>query len=418
MDKLRVGIVINPDNIPTNGGGYSYCQALIKGINEYEFNKSIEIINLVFYKKEIPKVQFNYPYLLIKSSLVFKIKNSVSKSAPRFLISLLIHNPTLRYVYDILKKNKYKKIENVLKVNKVDILYYLEPEGIFFDYPFIATHWDVGHRSMLPFPEVVMNGSYEYKERYYNYTLNKAHTILCESEAGKNELEQYFTFYPKKIKVLPIFAGDIIKLDIAKNDQQTILDRYNLNSEKFFVYPAQFWTHKNHYNLVIAFNKVLQEGLSDIKLVLCGSDKGNMPYIKELIEALNLSENIIVTGFVLEAELFTFYKNAIALIMPTFLGPTNMPLIEAAHLKCPVLCSDLEGHREIMGKHALYFNPDNAEEMTLAMKQVIELEDTTAWVEAANEHIVKSKFYLCKSLPLLNDALVDIIPVRKAWGIR
>jgi glycosyltransferase involved in cell wall biosynthesis len=43
--------------------------------------------------------------------------------------------------------------------------------------------------------------------------------------------------------------------------------------------------------------------------------------------------------------------------MPTLLGPSNIPPIEALLLGCPILCSDLDGHKEILGDSALYFNP-------------------------------------------------------------
>ena len=53
--------------------------------------------------------------------------------------------------------------------------------------------------------------------------------------------------------------------------------------------------------------------------------------------------------------------------MPTLLGPTNMPLLEAACLDCPVICSDLEGHREMLGDYALYFNPYSPEDISFTL---------------------------------------------------
>src|SRR6185369_11002066 len=62
-------------------------------------------------------------------------------------------------------------------------------------------------------------------------------------------------------------------------------------------------------------------------------------------------------GFISEKEIKILYQNATALIMPTFLGQTNMPLMEAASLGCPIICSHLQGHYDLFGDTVLYINP-------------------------------------------------------------
>jgi glycosyltransferase involved in cell wall biosynthesis len=44
----------------------------------------------------------------------------------------------------------------------------------------------------------------------------------------------------------------------------------------------------------------------------------------------------------------------LALVMPTYFGPTNLPPLEAVTLGCPVIYSDLPGCREQMRGAALY----------------------------------------------------------------
>jgi glycosyltransferase involved in cell wall biosynthesis len=42
-----------------------------------------------------------------------------------------------------------------------------------------------------------------------------------------------------------------------------------------------------------------------------------------------------------------------------------MPLLEALDFNCPVLCSDIETHREILEDAALYFYPLVPEEINI-----------------------------------------------------
>ena len=47
--------------------------------------------------------------------------------------------------------------------------------------------------------------------------------------------------------------------------------------------------------------------------------------------------------------------------MPTFFGPTNIPVLEAWAFGCPVLTSDIRGIREQVGDAAVLVNPRSVE---------------------------------------------------------
>jgi glycosyltransferase involved in cell wall biosynthesis len=120
--------------------------------------------------------------------------------------------------------------------------------------------------------------------------------------------------------------------------------------------------------------KLLNESrleFSEIKLVFCGSDKGSKKFVETKITELGLMRHVIVLDFITEKEVCGLYKSCISTIMPTFLGPTNLPLLEATMLDCPVLCSDFEGHREILGDDALYFDPCDCESVKKQMELIL-----------------------------------------------
>jgi glycosyltransferase involved in cell wall biosynthesis len=422
MDKLRIGVIVYEESFPTEGGGHSYYHTLLRGINEFDFYPEIEIVNIVFYKHTLPKVSFKKPCVYIKGNYYYqkKVKRDGGKyqnNKSSFFFSR--RNPLVDTALNFIKDKHNNRIEQVLKDNRIDLVYYLKSELNCINYPFIATHWDVAHKSMFAFPETSLNGSFEIREKYYQYTLAKAFLILCESETGRKELKNYYRLYEDKIKVFPIFAGSIIHENASQEEHRNVLEKFHLEEKMFFLYPAQFWVCKNHYNLIIAFKKFITEKNNQkIKLVLSGSDKGNLKYIQDLISSLNLEKQVVLIGFISNKELFTLYKNALALTMPTFLGPTNMPLLEAAHLQCAVLCSDLEGHREMLGDNALYFNPSNADDICVAMNQVLNESVRINLVKAGYNHIQNSPFNIEKSLIILNETLLEIMPKRKAWGIQ
>jgi glycosyltransferase involved in cell wall biosynthesis len=240
--------------------------------------------------------------------------------------------------------------------------------------------------------------------------------VFCESASGAKELAKYHPIFEEKIKVVPIFASELIHLNVPVETQELSISNITDNSP-FFLYPAQFWPLKNHYNLIQAFKQlVLIHPEQQLKLVLSGADKGNLPYLKKIITQLELENQIVITGYITNETLYALYKHALAMIMPTFLGPTNMPLIEAAYLNCPVLCSNLLGHIEILQEHAIYFHPERPEEMRVAMEKMLSPSFRNSLSEKAFEHICHSKFNIQNSLISLEKYLLEIIPVRKAWG--
>lgn len=418
MDKLRVAVFVEENSLPTEGGGYSYYQTLASEIDLYTFSDELEILYL------LPSSS--------NSSYPFKKRTITARQDFTDRILYALFHKLYRFIHWIFPKGADSVLETLteiisgianrnaiiaLRKEKIDLVYYLKPNDHPMNFPMIVTHWDVGHKSMYPFPEVASNGNYKKRETYYVNMLSKALLILCESAAGAAELKHYYPINDKKIKVLPLFGGEVVNLQVGNNEQHDILQKYGLKKDGFFLYPAQFWAHKNHFNLVVAFKQLLEHsGHEDLRLVLCGADQGNMNYIKDLVASLQMSRAVIFTGFINNRVLHTFYKNAISLVMPTYLGPTNLPLIEAAMLNCAVACSDLEGHHEILGDTGLYFDPSNATAITGCMNRMFDQPGRSILQLRALEHIKTSAFHVSKSLTVLERILLDIKPVRKAWG--
>ncbi len=418
MDKLRVGILME-DCLPTEGGGYSYYQTLLLAIDKHNFHPDIEIVNIDFYNNATEQLSLSKRLIRVKKSVfgkgAYRCLNLLYKLVHRLLKS---HSKAyLEFISQLMDYISNSATRKMLVKENIHLVYYLKPRESLIDYPMIVTHWDVGHKSMYPFPEVTWNGAFEKRDKYYKTTLNKAFLILCESETGAKELQHYYPVNPAKIKVMPLFSGNVVSMVVPEKEQLQVLSGYDLLKGSFFLYPAQFWAHKNHSTLIYAFKSLLEQpGNELLKLVLCGGDQGNLSYVKKLIDGSGLHNSISVPGFVAGKHLYTLYKNAIALVMPTFLGPTNIPLIEAAELECAIVCSALEGHKEILGNNALYFDPSSASEIKDCMQQVLNNTFRRQLVSSAYHYVKNSSFQVQKSIPLLDRFLQELKPVRATWG--
>ena len=70
-------------------------------------------------------------------------------------------------------------------------------------------------------------------------------------------------------------------------------------------------------------------------------------------------------------ELEHLYLNSLALVMPTFSGPTNIPPWEAFKLETPVLYSDIHNIREVYKDAVYYIDPLNPESMVKGIINII-----------------------------------------------
>ncbi len=150
-----------------------------------------------------------------------------------------------------------------------------------------------------------------------------------------------------------------------------ILKKYNLPA-RFIFYPAQFWPHKNHQNLIKAL-AILKKRNIIIPLVLIGAKKeewGEFDRVMSLIKKEGLEKQVYYPGYVNNKEVGALYKLALAMIMPTFLPTSNYPVIEAWQADCPVLYSNIRGCRDQAGDAALLFNPGNPEDIANKIKTI------------------------------------------------
>lgn len=368
---MRIGVILNYNPSANTGGGYSYLQRLIYNLKKI---KNIEIYYIIINTNVSKSKDFNYIY--------------INNDKNFFLIIFKIFNKLLNIIKISLLNNFYYKLlynshEKIFKHYNIKILYYPTPTLNNYNYPYIATYWDLGHKSTYSFPELVLNNEFEIRDTFFKNTYQKAFAIFCESIAGKNELINYERINPDRIYLLSMFPGNVIDVTLDEENQKKILVNHNLEKNKFFFYPAQYWSHKNHYTLVLAFSHFKKE-FPDFKLVLTGSDKGNLCYIKKVIYSLGIEKDVILLDFVCNKFLYTFYKNTAALVFPSLLGPTNMPLLEALYLNVKIICSNLIGHKEQLNNHALYFNPLDYEDICTKMSEILDNEFDYSLVNKTN----------------------------------
>jgi glycosyltransferase involved in cell wall biosynthesis len=86
---------------------------------------------------------------------------------------------------------------------------------------------------------------------------------------------------------------------------------------------------------------------------------------------LGVADLVHDLGYAPNELMSRLYSEASALVMPTFFGPTNIPVLEAWALGCPVLTSDIRGIREQAGDAAVLADPSSAEAIADGIARIV-----------------------------------------------
>lgn len=396
---MKIGIWLGSDIVDTIGGGGSYSNRFLRLVDNYNFDEEIELC-----------------YLTLTDNNKLNRKCINVSQIPALLYGITCFSETLTNFIKRVDKYIIKRIglSKILKGSDIKIICYYRPtECMDSNFPFISNNWDIGHRSTHAFPEVIVNRTFEDRDIFYKQILPKSLLTICESKTGRKELIDYTGLGAHKIRVMPIFAGGVTSLSVSDEKMMSILEKIGVRRLCYFYYPAQFWAHKNHIGLLKAF-KEFKKTHENFKLVFSGSDRGNKDYIIEKTQKLGLAKDVIFLGFIPEEDVYSLYKNATSLVMASHFGPTNMPPIEAMELGCPVACSDLGGHREILGDNAVYFDSYDYQSIYHALEEIVN--NRESWVDKIVKQKDLTMFNAQFAMKRFNDILKEAIIIRENWG--
>ncbi len=335
----KIGLYLDS---PLRGGTFQYNQAILDAVLdlpdnqfEYQIAYTSDLWDDYLKKENISAVRINRTYV---SRLWFQIR------------SPLIFWRNYSKFFDLFTKSFIEQNCDLWIFPSQDIWSYSLPINS------ISTVHDLMHRYEKNFPEAGSKKEYLFREIHYERTCKYSKGILVDSELGKQQLVESYNANESKIFILPFIAPKYI---FEENDVD--LADYDL-PKKYIFYPAQFWEHKNHKGLVNAVSLIINK-LPDLKVVLVGAPNNGYKELIQLIGKMNLQNVFIFLDHVPDKHMSTLYKNARALIMPTFFGPTNIPPLEAFATGCPVAVSNVYAMPEQVGETGLLFDPRSPEDI-------------------------------------------------------
>lgn len=363
MEPIRLGVIFDQHILA--GGGYQ--QALNAALLTRELPK--ELVEVIWFST----LPGNISTLSTHGIEANPIHMSFFRKIRAFLRRRITNTRLLKFIQKI---EPHSPLEKQLIAQEIDLVYFLSPSAwaqSLEKLNYITTVWDLCHRDDPEFPEVRWNRQFEARDLSYRAVLPRATAIFVDSELGKVNTAHRYGVDLDRIHVMPFQGAGATRRELdsdAKSDVN-ILGKYQL-SVPYVFYPAQFWAHKNHVYLLEGLRALEVTYGLQIGAIFSGGDQGNLPFIESYVSKLGFQDRVRFAGFVTNEEIVELYRHSLALVMPSYFGPTNLPPLEAFQLGVPVLYSDKAGLHDQVGSAALLIDLKDPNSMALHLKNLIE----------------------------------------------
>ena len=361
-----------------NGGAKIFVLELLRYLAKMHPETQFVLLTQAASHKELALLdQLNVRRLMVVGS------SHVRQSAmwmPRILNRLV--DRFSRLVQRVSKKVGLTNHSTLLSDMQVDLNFcpftaptYFEP-GI----PTVCTLYDLQYKT---YPSFFTAEDVAHRDRVFIDACRKASFMAAISDYSRQSVITYSKYEPERTCTIPIRIAQRIAADI--NSNKAILTQLNLICQRYLIYPANFWQHKNHEMLLTAFGIARQMGLAkDIKLVCTGAPGARQLFLKNAAERMHLGDCIVFPGYLPETELGTLMANSLAMVFPSLYEGFGMPIIEAMAASIPVLCSNAASLPEVVSGKINFVEPANEHDIA---QKIIE------FYKGKYENIPEKKFY-------------------------
>jgi glycosyltransferase involved in cell wall biosynthesis len=209
-------------------------------------------------------------------------------------------------------------------------------------------------------------------QRHQNFTeaCRRSDRLVCISDFVRHRVLEESGLSQERVTTVHIQLAHRLPAP-APEISASVLEGLRLAPERYFLYPANFWKHKNHEMLFVAMGLFTTRFRHcNLKLVCTGAPGERRDFLQSAAERMGLGDRVVLPGYLSESDFSALMHGCLALIYPSLYEGFGMPVIEAQAIGKPVLCGHLTSLPEVAGEAALMFDPRLPESIVAAMQRV------------------------------------------------
>lgn len=221
----------------------------------------------------------------------------------------------------------------------------------------------IGKKLKIPFVVTEHTGPYSrilnswLKSKISRFVFNKAAKVLVVSEHQKQEV--------LKLGITPE------KVEVSYNPVNTDLYQLSTSSAKNIVFVSRLDEFKGGLRTLKAFHQI-QKKYPDYTLTIVGEGEESL-IIQQYISQNNLAGKVVLKGTLTKAQIAEVFHNSSFMVFPSRHETFGLVVAEALSCGVPVICTNQTAPREFINeKNGILVQPDDVNEIAIAMEQMIE----------------------------------------------
>ena len=253
---------------------------------------------------------------------------------------------------------------------KPDLVHFFSQDAFVTKYRSIYHPHDLQH---LHFPGNFSSAQLEWRGSAWPIFAKLASSIVVGSDHVADDLEDFWKIPKEKISKIDLRTQST---DISTQAHEKKGNNFHQVIEgDYIIYPAAYYTHKNHLNLLRAVELLRREGFH-FKVVLTGGVTTSENEITRLVLDLNLQNQVIQLGYIERRHLIDLIKLSKMVVVPSMYESRSFPVEEGIASHVPVIASDIPGIKEQFHNPEFLFNPTDPIDIAVKIKKVLKMSDS------------------------------------------
>lgn len=240
-------------------------------------------------------------------------------------------------------------------------------------------------------------------KNWTSYSVKKAKKVITISESSKDDIIKYYKVKAEKVVVVPL---GLKKIEDSMNEQKS-LSGFGVEG-KYILFVGTIQPRKNIRKLIEAYSKLSKKEKKEYQLVIVGKKGWLYEPIFKAPDEYGVKDRVVFLDYVKDEELPAFYKKASLFVLPSLYEGFGLPVLEAMRYDCPVAISNVSSLPEAGGDAAIYFDPENVDDIKNKIEKVLESEKLQKeMIEKGRNHY--KKFTWEKSAKKVMDAIEEVV---------
>lgn len=308
----------------------------------------------------------------------------------------------------------------------LDLYFYKPRPNVFFSpthyaprFSPVPTVVSVMDLSYIHYPEMFRKNDLYQLRNWTSYSVKRAEKVITISRSSKNDIISYYKVQKEKVMIVYPGVKEISNFQFPPAGQagqissmDKLKKKYKIDGE-YILFVGTLQPRKNIIRLIEAFSKVsdssskvrgpkagtvarhphptssgalLSAGarwgpptratrtsfdLDLLQLVIIGKKGWMYEDTLGAPKRFGIENRVKFLDFVPDEDMPSLYQNAVCFVLPSLYEGFGLPVLEAMKYGCPVLASNVSSLPEAGGDAALYFDPENSDDIAEKIGRVV-----------------------------------------------